>query len=304
MSKKKTLIAFIILAIVGSLVAFYASNLFFADVANFANGIIGGTTIIVSLTALLLGALFVTALLYVARSYNKPQYKKRMAATYLIIGMVLSFLGLLTALLGGIIHYGSPLAPYPFPGFLIIMMVVHFAIFVCALITLLKFVKPLPKDQEKKKITVKHVFYTLGWFLFVSMTLNRFGAFLFLPSYVSFRNLEVTFLFYLYLLVPMAILVKKGLDVLEINFKKMVYSWALLGVSLALLIAIVLIGRSDTAFVSAVSPCMPLERLASKPLEIIIQSLSYFSLLIFYAIVETKNRKVNAASSEEAKPQE
>ena len=304
MSKKKTLIAFIILAIVGSLVAFYASNMFFADVANFANGIIGGTTIIVSLTGLLLGALFVTALLYVARSYNKPQYKKRMAATYLIIGMVLSFLGLLTALLGGIIHYGSLLAPYPFPGFLIIMMVVHLAIFVCALITLLKFVKPLPKDQEKKKITVKHIFYTLGWFLFVSMTLNRFGAFLFLPSYVSFRNLEVTFLFYLYLLVPMAILVKKGLDVLEINFKKMVYSWVLLGVSLALLIAIVLIGRSDTAFVSAVSPCMPLERLASKPLEIIIQSLSYFSLLIFYAIVETKNRKVNAASSEEAKPQE
>ena len=304
MSKKQTLIALIILAVLGSFVAFYVSNLFFADVANFANGIIGGTTILTSLTGLLFGALFVIAILYLARSYNKPQFKKRMARTYLIIAMVLSFLGFLTALLAGIVHYGNIAAPYPFPGFLIIMMIFHVAVLVCSSVTLFKFVNPLPQDEDKKKITVKHIFSTLGWFLFVSMALNRFGAFLFLPTYVSLRNLEVTFLFYLYLLVPMAILVKKGSDVLEIKFNKMIYSWVLLGVSLGLLIAIVLIGRSDTGFVSAVSPCMPLERLASKPLEIIIQSLSYFGLLIFYSIYETKNRKANAASSEEAKPQE
>ena len=293
MSKKFSLIALAIIAVLGSLVAFAASNLFFTDVPYFGPNIMD-TALFASFTALLFGVYFVMGPMYIVRSYLKPNIRKRMSKTYLITTIVLSALGFVFAILAGVINYkGNFLAPYPFPGFIIVMMVAHLLVLAAAIFTLAKFVRRIPADTEQFKVGAKHVFFTMGWFLFVALAFNRFGAFLTMPMYVELRNFHLTFLFYLFLLVPMAILVKKVFDVYEVKFNKFVYVIVLFAINLVLFVAVAIIGMNDTTFVSSLSPAMPLERLAAKPVEIIIHFASQFGILLTWLIREIKAKKAN-----------
>ena len=293
MSKKFSLIALAIIAVLGSLVAFAASNLFFTDVPYFGPNIMD-TALFASFTVLLFGAYFVMGPMYIVRSYLKPNIRKRMSKTYLKTTMVLAGLGFVFAILAGVINYkGNFLAPYPFPGFIIVMMVAHLLVLGGAIFALVKPVKALPEDTEQFKVGAKHVFFSMGWFLFVALAFNRFGAFLTMPMYVELRNFHLTFLFYLFLLVPMAILVKKVFDVYEVKFNKFVYVVALFAVNLVLFVAVAIIGMNDTTFVSSLSPAMPLERLAAKPAEIIIHFASQFGILLAWLIREIKAKKAN-----------
>ena len=293
MSKKFSLIALAIIAVLGSLMAFAASNLFFTDVPYFGPHIMD-TAIFSSFTALFFGAYFVMGAMYIVRSYLKPNIRKRMSKTYLKTTMVLAGLGLIFAILSGVITYhGNLLAPYPFPGFIIIMMVVHFLVLGSAIALLVITLTRMPADTEQFKVGAKHVFFSMGWFLFVALAFNRFGAFLTMPMYVELRNFHLTFLFYLFLLVPMAILVKKVFDVYEVKFNKFVYVIALFAVNLVLFVAVAIIGMNDTTFVSSLSPAMPLERLAAKPVEIIIHFASQFGILLAWLIREIKAKKAN-----------
>ena len=293
MSKKFSLIALAIIAVLGSLVAFAASNLFFTDVPYSGPNIMD-TALFASFTVLLFGAYFVMGPMYIVRSYLKPNIRKRMSKTYLKTTIVLAGLGFAFAILAGVINYkGNFLAPYPFPGFIIVMMVAHLLVLGGAIFALAKPVKALPEDTEQFKVGAKHVFFTMGWFLFTALAFNRFGAFLTMPLYVELRNFHLTFLFYLFLLVPMAILVKKVFDVYEVKFNKFVYVIALFAVNLVLFVAVAIIGMNDTTFVSSLSPAMPLERLAAKPVEIIIHFASQFGILLAWLIREIKAKKAN-----------
>ena len=293
MSKKFSLIALAIIAVLGSLMAFAASNLFFTDVPYFGPNIMD-TALFASFTVLLFGAYFVMGPMYIVRSYLKPNIRKRMSKTYLKTTIVLAGLGFVFAILAGVINYkGNFLAPYPFPGFIIVMMVAHLLVLGGAIFALVKPVKALPEDTEQFKVGAKHVFFSMGWFLFVALAFNRFGAFLTMPMYVELRNFHLTFLFYLFLLVPMAILVKKVFDVYEVKFNKFVYVIALFAVNLVLFVAVAIIGMNDTTFVSSLSPAMPLERLAAKPVEIIIHFASQFGILLAWLIREIKAKKAN-----------
>ena len=293
MSKKFSLIALPIIAVLGSLIAFAASNIFFTDVPYFGPHIMD-TAIFVSFTAILFGAYFVMGAMYIVRSYLKPNIRKKMSKTYLRTTMVLAGLGFIFAILAGVINYGGNFAASaPFPGFIILMMVAHLLVLGGAIFAYLKPVKAMPEDTEQFKVGPKHVFFTMGWFLFTALAFNRFGAFLTMPLYVELRNFHLTFLFYLFLLVPMAILVKKVFDVYEIKFNKFVYVIILFAINLALFIAVAIIGMNDTTFVSSLSPAMPLERLAAKPVEIIIHFASQFGILLAWLIREIKSKKAN-----------
>ena len=293
MSKKFSLIALAIIAVLGSLVAFAASNLFFTDVPYFGPNIMD-TALFASFTVLLFGAYFVMGPMYIVRSYLKPNIRKKMTRTYLITTAVLALFGLIFAILAGVVNYkGNFLTPYPFPGFIIIMMVVHFLVLGGAIALLVITLTRMPADTEQFKVGAKHVFFSMGWFLFVALAFNRFGTFLTMPMYVELRNFHLTFLFYLFLLVPMAILVKKVFDVYEVKFNKFVYVIALFAVNLVLFVAVAIIGMNDTTFVSSLSPAMPLERLAAKPVEIIIHFASQFGILLAWLIREIKAKKAN-----------
>ena len=291
MSKKFSLIALAIIAVLGSLMAFVASNLFFTDVPYFGPHIMD-TAIFLSFTALLFGAYFVIGAMYIVRSYLKPNIRKKMSKTYLKTTMVLAGLGFVFAILAAVINYnGNFLASAPFPGFIILMMVMHLLVLGGSIFALLKPVKALPEDTEKFKVGAKHVFFTMGWFLFTALAFNRFGAFLTMPIYVELRNFYQTVFFYLFLLVPMAILVKKVFDVFELKLNRFIYVIILFAINLALFIVVAIIGLNDTTFVSSLSPAMPLERLAAKPVEIIIHFASQFGILLAWLIREIKAKK-------------
>lgn len=291
MSKKFSLIALAIIAVLGSLMAFAASNLFFTDVPYFGPHIMD-TAIFLSFTALLFGAYFVIGAMYIVRSYLKPNIRKKMSKTYLKTTMVLAGLGFVFAILAAVINYnGNFLASAPFPGFIILMMVAHLLVLGGSIFALLKPVKALPEDTEQFKVGAKHVFFTMGWFLFTALAFNRFGAFLTMPIYVELRNFYQTVFFYLFLLVPMAILVKKVFDVFELKLNRFIYVIILFAINLVLFIMVAIIGLNDTTFVSSLSPAMPLERLAAKPVEIIIHFASQFGILLAWLIREIKAKK-------------
>ena len=290
MSKKFSLIALAIIAVLGSLVTIYACNLFFTDVPYFGPNIMD-TAIFASFSAMFFGAYFVMGALYICRAHLRPKTIKRLSSTYLKITIVLSALGFIFALLAGLVNYGTLLSKYPFPGFVIIAMLLHLLVLAASIFAMVKFVKPMPEDEEKFKVGAKHVFFTLGWFLFVALAFNRFGAFLTMPMYVELRNFYQTIFFYLFLLVPMAILVKKVFDVFELKLNRFLYVVIVASINLFLFVVVVIIGMSDTTFVSSLSPAMPLERLAAKPVEIIIHFASQFGILLAWLIREIKAKK-------------
>ena len=86
MNKKFVIIALAIIAIFGSLVTFYASNMFFGDVANFGAGFMN-TTLFVTLPMMLFGAILIAAPLFIIRFYQRPNSRKVLSRNYLFIAM-------------------------------------------------------------------------------------------------------------------------------------------------------------------------------------------------------------------------
>ena len=289
MSKKFVIISLAILAIIGSIWTFYASNMFFGDVSNFGAGFMK-TTLFVTLPGLLLGALFVTATLFIVRFYLRPNSRKILCRNYLFIAIALGAFGLLFTILGAVLNMHSFIKPYPFAGYLIIMLVLNILIIAGSAVVLFKIVLKMPDDTEQYKVTVKHVFHTLGLFLLIALAFNRFGAFLLAPVYVQWSTLYKTFTYYLFLLIPMALLVVKVLKLLEIR-KHFLIPVVVIGIlNAGLMIAVLLLGANDAAFVSAVSAAAPLERLGSMPMELFIHFFTYFGVSTYYIIVEAVNK--------------
>ena len=130
----------------------------------------------------------------------------------------------------------------------------------------------------------------MGWFLFAALAFNRFGAFLLMPVYVQWSSLYMTFVYYLFLLIPMALLVIKVLGIL--GYKPLLIPVIVVaGLNVVLFGVTAAIGLNDSAFVSAVSAAAPLERLGSMPMEILIHFISYLGVSIWYIIKELKARK-------------
>ena len=287
MSKKFVMISLALIAIFGSLLTFYASNLFFSDVANFGSG---SPTLFVTFPALLLGAMFVAAALFIVRFYQRTNSRKVLSRNYLFIAIALACFAVIFAVLGGIINYRGNFLSYPFPGYLIIMIVLNVLIIVGAAITLFKVVLKMPDDTEKYKVKPLHVLHTLGLFLLISLAFNRFGAFLLMPVYVQWSSLYMTFVYYLFLLIPMALLVIKVLGILD--YKPLFIPTVVVAALAVILFAVTaIIGINDSAFISAVSAAAPLERLGSMPMEILIHFCAYVGVSVYYIIKEVKAKK-------------
>ncbi len=285
MSKKFAIISLIIVALLGSLLTFYASNLFFSDVANFGAGF-ANVTLFATLPAMLLGAIFIAAPLYIIRFYKRANSRKVLTRNYLLIAIALAAFGMIFAILAGIINYRGNFVSYPFPGYLIIMIVLDVLIIAGSAICLLKFVPKMADDTEKFKVNFLHVLHTIGLYLLIALAFNRFGAFLLMPVYAQFSTLYKTFVYYLFLLIPMALLVIKALKILEIG-KGYFIPLLVVGIlNIGLFASIVVLGMNDSAFISAVSAAAPLERLGSMPMEIMIHFVVYLGVSIYYIIKE------------------
>ena len=288
MSKKFVMISLAVIAIIASPLTFYASNLFFSDVSNFGSG---SPTIFATFPSMLFGAMLIAATLYIVRLYKRPENKKALSQLYLIIAAALAFLGIVFAVLGGVVNYRGNFVKYPFPSYLIIFLVLHVLVLAASVFVFFKFVKPMPEDASKFKGGVKHVFHTLGLYLLIALAFNRFGAFLLMPVYVQWSSLYMTFVYFLFLLVPMALLVIKVLKFFEIGKSYFIPVIAVAALNIVLFAVTAIIGINDSAFVSAVSAAAPLERLGSMPMEILIHFVVYLGVSIYYVILEIKAKK-------------
>ena len=166
------------------------------------------------------------------------------------------------------------------------MMVLFITIIGCSAFAFFKYVKAMPEDEEKFKGGFLHILHTIGLYLLIALAFNRFGAFLLMPVYAQFSTLYKTFVYYLFLLIPMALLVIKTLKILEIG-KGYFIPLLVVGIlNIGLFASIVVLGMNDSTFISAVSAAAPLERLGSMPMEIMIHFVVYLGVSIYYIIKE------------------
>ena len=295
MKRKYIIIALALITIVGSLFMALGSNMFFDDIFNIAVEI-SHSTLFVSLPAMSVAVFFVMAVLYILRAYKRPNCIKRMSRLYAIILIVISAIGLVGAIMAGVNVYGTFVGSHPFPGYLIIFMILNVVLLAGGVVGLI-FSKKIKDDEDKVKINFLYVLKTIGWFLFICLVFNRFGMLLGAPTYIYLRNLYQTFPFYIYLLVPLFLGVLEAMYILKLLDRKKLFILGIVGIALnvVLFVYIAVMGVNDTAFISSLSQAMPLERMASKPLEILIHFLSYAGV---GAAIMVQNREIK----EEPKP--
>ena len=292
MTKRMTIVALIGLTLAGSLFANLSMNMFFGYIPNMGPSA-KDLTILIPIPAITITLMFAASILFVIRAYKRPNTLRRLSRTYLIIFMVLSALGLITSILVGAVVYRSFVTEYPFPGYTILFLILN-ALLLCGSIACLVMIKKFFKeDEEVFKVKVSHIFSTLGWFLFILLVFNRLGFLLAAPIYVYLRNLYLTFPFYLYLLVPAFLGVIKVLSILEIPSKKASVVLAVTGLSVevVLFVYIFIVGMLNSQFISSISQAMPLERLASMPLEILIHGIALKAVGVLLLVQALKKKE-------------
>lgn len=286
MSKRTTLIILGLLAFFGGIVTFYGTNCFMSDVCNMFhdNGIIA------SIPILAVCGEFTLATIFVMRMYRYPMYKKAMINLYTIIAISFSLIGFVTAIIAVIKVYGSFILPYPFFGYLVIMLIYHFAVVAyCLLINITN--RKKEADPEKRKLKFKYILYSILLPVLIYMAYNKLGAVLFMVTYVHARTFYMTFVLYLALLVPFAMLCHIIMYFMDVykgkEFNGIIVSGLIFVLNIVLSIVVMITGTHNPQFISAVSPALPLERLMTFPLDTIVRFIFMFLLsgyYLFYAI--------------------
>ena len=276
--QKFIILTLIVATIMGALFTVLASNMFFGDIINMSAGF-ANATIFVSLPPIAVSMTLTIIVLWVLRTYRHPDCFKRISKLYLIIVIALNGVGVIGCILSGAVVYGTFIGSQPFPGFLIIFLLLNLFVIGCSVYGLLK-LKKVKEDTGRVKTNFLYVLKTIGWFLFIVMVFNRLGTLFGMPGYVYLRNLYKTFPFYIMLLSPLALGTVVTLKILGLLNKKqlIIATSAVLGCTLVLWIYTAIMGMNDTGFVSSLSQAMPLERMAAKPLEMLIQLLSYLGV--------------------------
>ena len=183
---------------------------------------------------------------------------------------------------------------YPFKGFSIIFLIANILLLAISCASYFLFVRKLPEDPEKFKMNWKYVLKTLGYFLFTCLAFNRFGFLIMSPAYIYLRNFYLTFPFYLSMLVPMLILVVRVLTIFEvINTRKMKIVCTSVCIALIVILygAYIILGATNTSVISAISPALPLERMATMPIETIIHVVACLAMSIPALIIFIRNKE-------------
>ena len=287
MNKKNLIIALAIPVLIGSLATFYACNLLFSDVSNYATGS-PLTNIFVNFPIVMFAAMMVSAPFYLIRLYQRPKTFKHLTTNYLVIAFFLSLLGFVGALISGIVVYKSFIKPYPLPGYLIVGLIFHLIIMVGSALLYFLFIKRLKEDEEKYKVTPKYVFYTFGMFLFICFVYNRLGGLLLAGFFMTPSTWLLTLPQYLWLLIPLALLTIKAMSIILKPNNLLVPSLVVGALNIVIFIPVIVLTLIDTLYVSSVSPLMPLERLVSMPIETIVHFIILLSVSLAYVYKEKK----------------
>ena len=293
MNKKLSVILVVVIALVGSLFTYFASNMFFSDIANITMQSITNSYIISTIPAMMFDLYFLLGILFIVRFYLRPKTLKKLSRHYLILTGSFALVGVIFAILTGTVCYGSFTAPYPFAGYAILMLIVHLVFLAASVALIFILNKKLKDDEETFKVTAKYGWYTAAMVLLILLTFYRVGTLMWLPLYVELSTLGKTWVLYLFLLSPAVILVYRMIKVFNLVDNKkfdVIYMAAHLGLMVIILVVEMILAFNDTAVVSSVSPAYPLERLASMPVETICQVVTYLSFSIVYLVQALKRK--------------
>ena len=300
MKRNTFIITLVILAIIGSIVTFYTSNLLLSDVSNNFYGF-HDVNFISSLPGFFFALDFILASIFVIRYYRYPDYKKKTINLYTIILAVFSLLGFVFSILTGAIIYRSFITPYPFFGYTIISLIVHLLLIVSSICVNMFVRKKLPQDTAQRKYKFSYIIYSIVFPIALFFAYNRFGAFLLAPFYVQFRTLYMTFVFYLSLLLPISLMIHVVLYYLDFYKKRegvsIIVVVALMVFNLILGIETLVLGANNTQFISAVSPALAIERLITLPVDTVAQFAFMFVItlyFLFYALKSYRRSRTNA----------
>ena len=124
MKKKWIFIASLIVIIIfGSLHTFNTTNLLMSDIANVENKF-NFPYVFVTFAHLSLSLTFILYMFFIVRGYDlEPKQRVYMAYKYSMIQMGFGLVGFICSILSGTVVYHSFLAPYPYPGAIIVSFV-------------------------------------------------------------------------------------------------------------------------------------------------------------------------------------
>lgn len=263
------------LLVVGSMITYFAMNLFWSDVANKANAF-NFPYVFATFPLLMISIGVVTfAMFFVRYLIYDEQYRKYLVMHYLKLFIAYAAVGIITSIISAAFVYKSCLTPCPFPGSLIVFFAIHLIFLVGSIVLSIKIKKAMTEKDVRFKTKVKYRLYTVVMALFTFIAFDRCGAAVVSPTYIEWSRLDITWTFYFSLLLPMVLLVTiivYKLNHLDAkNYKNKSILWGIYFlVCLALCIIVVISGTNDSTVVSLISPAMPIERLATIPIDFIV----------------------------------
>lgn len=292
MTKKHEILSLVLVILFGSIITFYSSNMLMSDLSNMFYGV-HDAYIIASFPLFFISIDFVIGLIFIIRFCRYPQYRKALVNLYTLLLLIVSIIGFIFSILTGTLIYHSFTTRYPFIGYTTITLLIHIMLAFLALYIRKNYLKKLPEDTEKKKLKVKYCLYSalLGFMIYFAFT--KFGAFLYAPFYIHWRTFNLTFTFYLSLLMPIALVIHVILyfmDAYKGREKLAIFVvGSILCLSIILCSSVLIIGATQTQFISAVSPALPLERLATKPINSIFMLVALVIFGMYYLLYAIKS---------------
>jgi len=267
MKKKTAIILLIVLALVGSFVNFFATNLLMSDLSNMFYGV-HDIYIVASFPLFVIAIDLIVAFIFVFRLFKNPNHKKGLIKLYSLYLIINSVIGIIVSVFTGASDkvYGSFFVRYPFFCYPLIMLLLHLGLTVVGVYFFIYALKKLPDDPEKKKVNLKYIFYTAFAGVMLYLAYYRVGTLLWSPVFIHWRSLYLSFPFYIFLATPLALIlyvVFYFTKVLKTKKCKLIYTGVTLGVILASGVATILIAIAEPLLISAISPALPIERLSS-----------------------------------------
>jgi len=272
--------------IISSIVCFYSTNLILSDVSNNTYGF-NDLLVFSSIPALLFSIeLEILLINLIKRKFNNLDkvFLNSIFRKQSISIIILSAISILCTIYSGIFLYHSFIKPYPFSFYLIISIIVHTILLLRYAIIL----KKIGREKNTEKITFIKIIYSIIMSIFVFFALNRLGAFIFAFEYASTLTLNITWPFYMSLLIPIFMLINaliyryKGFDNRKVL--GLVTSSSLLLLTILLYGYTMIVGHSNTFFISAISPALPIERLITMPIDVIAQLICLLPINIYFVI--------------------
>ncbi len=265
------IITVIIYIIGGSLITFNAGNLFFSDISNYASG--SRLTIIATFPHFMFMFMIITLGFFFVRYRRlEDKYRLHFKKYYFLLFMIFSAIGVVTSILSGTIVYGSFLAPYPFNGAVLICFIIHLLILAFSVIAYTKNNKKVDYVIEKMPYKKSYIWLSIAFVLFAFVAFYRLGASISAIIYTDYRYFAYTFLFYFSCIIPMVLLLYISISKIHEfnNLTNILFYSITLLVGLICAIYVISEGTTNPLLISLISPAMPLERLATLPMESVV----------------------------------